>query len=151
MKAIYVMGAESFSDVYPSNVRKEIARVANVFAPPQTTDSIRLNLSLLEEAEVIFSGWGAPKLDEKFLAAAPNLKAFFYAAGSLKGIVTDHCWERNITVSSAYAANAIPVAEYTLSQILFSLKHGWHYALGGPTKYQDRSSGEIPGAFGSMK
>ena len=27
----------------------------------------------LREAEVIFSGWGAPVMDEAFLSAAPNL------------------------------------------------------------------------------
>ncbi len=31
-------------------------------------------------------------------------------------------------VTTSYAANAIPVAEYTLATILFSLKHGWQYA-----------------------
>lgn len=35
---------------------------------------------------------------------------------------------RNILITSSYAANAIPVAEYTLSQILFSLKIGWYFA-----------------------
>lgn len=149
VKALYIMNKESFGEVYPSNIKNEIEKLADVYIIPQTRESINQNLSLLQDAEVIFSGWGGPKLDERFLEAAPNLKALFYAAGSLKGVVTDFCWERNIIVSSAYAANAVPVAEYTLSQILFSLKHGWHYALANQTKYADKSVRPIPGAFGS--
>jgi phosphoglycerate dehydrogenase-like enzyme len=32
-------------------------------------------------------------------------------------------------ISGAYAANAIPTAEYALAQTLFSLKRGWYYAM----------------------
>lgn len=39
--------------------------------------------------------------------------------------MTDEFWNKNIVISSAYAANAIPVAEYTFAQIIFSLKRGW--------------------------
>ncbi|GAA3355485.1 hypothetical protein GCM10017744_018200 [Streptomyces antimycoticus] len=36
--------------------------------------------------------------------------------------ITDACWERGIAVSSAAAANAVPVAEYTVAMILLSNK-----------------------------
>jgi phosphoglycerate dehydrogenase-like enzyme len=41
--------------------------------------------------------------------------------------VTDEFWDRNIVITSAYGANAIPVAEYTLSQIIFGLKGGYRH------------------------
>jgi phosphoglycerate dehydrogenase-like enzyme len=40
--------------------------------------------------------------------------------------MTQQVWDRGIVVSSAYAANAIPVAEYALAATPFSLKHAWH-------------------------
>lgn len=76
----------------------------------------------LRQAEVLLACWGCPQLDEPLLAAAPRLRAMVYAAGSVKGLVTDACWQRGIQVSSGAAANALPVAEYTVAAILFSNK-----------------------------
>jgi phosphoglycerate dehydrogenase-like enzyme len=61
-------------------------------------------------------------VDEDVLRAAPRLRAVVHTAGSVRGHVTEACWERGIEVSSAAAANALPVAEYTLSMILLTGK-----------------------------
>jgi phosphoglycerate dehydrogenase-like enzyme len=66
-----------------------------------------------------------PKLDAEFLAAAPRLKAVFYAAGSVKGFATPESYKRGILISSAWQANAVPVAEYSLATILLGLKGFW--------------------------
>jgi phosphoglycerate dehydrogenase-like enzyme len=83
------------------------------------------------------------------LAAAPKLKAVFYGAGSIRYFATDAAWDRGITICSAWAANAVPVSEYTLSQILFSLKRGWHHALTIKRKRQWIKQRSVPGAYGS--
>ncbi|MET9609431.1 hydroxyacid dehydrogenase [Streptomyces sp. NPDC006512] len=76
----------------------------------------------LAEAEVLLTFWGAPPVDAGVLAAAPRLKAVVHAAGSVKHLVTDACWERGITVSTAALANSRPVAEYTVATVLLSNK-----------------------------
>ncbi|MFH7597825.1 hydroxyacid dehydrogenase [Streptomyces racemochromogenes] len=76
----------------------------------------------LARAEVLFTGWGCPVLDADALHRMPRLRAVVHAAGSVKGHVTEACWERGLLVSSAAAANALPVAEYTLAAILFANK-----------------------------
>src|SRR5690606_30265508 len=97
----------------------------------------------------IFSGWGAPKLDAAFLDAAPNLKAVFYGAGSIRYFTTEEFWSRRIAITSAYAMNAVPVAEYTLATILLSLKNFWKQA------FETKRLGHFPnraccaGCFGS--
>ncbi|EPH42040.1 hydroxyacid dehydrogenase [Streptomyces aurantiacus] len=78
---------------------------------------------LLGRAEVLITGWGCPPLDEAALAAAPRLRAVVHTAGSVRGHLTPACWERGIEVSSAAAANALPVAEYTVAMILLTGKH----------------------------
>ncbi|WP_328939685.1 hydroxyacid dehydrogenase [Streptomyces tauricus] len=78
--------------------------------------------SLLAEVDLLVTGWGCPALDEEVLRAAPRLRAVVHTAGSVRGHVTDACWERGIEVSSAAAANALPVAEYTLAMILLAGK-----------------------------
>lgn len=77
---------------------------------------------LLARAEVLLTGWGCPRLDAALLARAPRLRAVVHAAGTVKHHVTEACWERRIAVVSAAAANALPVAEYTLAAILFANK-----------------------------
>ncbi|MFE2878172.1 hydroxyacid dehydrogenase [Streptomyces roseus] len=76
----------------------------------------------LADAEVLLTGWGCPPLDAGALERMPRLRAVVHAAGSVKHHVTDACWERGLLVSSAAAANAVPVAEYTLAAILFANK-----------------------------
>ncbi|MFB6809544.1 hydroxyacid dehydrogenase [Streptomyces sp. NPDC056387] len=76
----------------------------------------------LAQVEVLFTGWGCPPLDAEALERMPQLRAVVHAAGSVKHHVTEACWERGLLVSSAAAANAVPVAEYTLAAILFTNK-----------------------------
>ncbi|HEX2999296.1 MAG TPA: hydroxyacid dehydrogenase, partial [Armatimonadota bacterium] len=81
--------------------------------------------ALLAPADVIVSTWGMPAVDAEFLKHAPNLRAVFYAAGTVKGFAVPALWEHGITVSSAAPANAVPVAEYTIAVILLSNKRFW--------------------------
>ena len=77
---------------------------------------------LLASADILVTGWGCPPLDVEVLAAAPHVKLIAHAAGTVKAHITDACWERGIAVSSAAAANAVPVAEYTIAAILLANK-----------------------------
>ncbi|MCX5339247.1 hydroxyacid dehydrogenase [Streptomyces atratus] len=84
-----------------------------------TTDRAR---AVLADVEVLVTGWGCPPLDGAALDAAPHLRAVVHTAGTIRGHITEACWERGIEVSSAAAANALPVAEYTVAMILLSGK-----------------------------
>lgn len=149
LKGLYILDEKSFNVIYGPDERRDIEKLVDICGPLYTEKTIRENLSVLQDIDVIFSGWGAPKLDEEFMNAAPNLKAVFYGAGSIKHIVTDAFWDRDIVITSAYAANAIPVSEYTLSQILFSLKRGWYYMLYAKEHKRHAIKQYMPGAYGS--
>jgi phosphoglycerate dehydrogenase-like enzyme len=101
------------------------------------------------EVEMLFTGWGMVTMDEAFFRRFPKLKAVFYAAGTVRAIVTDAFWERGILLTNAAAANAVPVCEYTLSQILFALKHGWQKALYIRRHHKYPSNNGAPGAYQS--
>jgi phosphoglycerate dehydrogenase-like enzyme len=62
-----------------------------------------------------------PEMEGDELAALPSLEAVFYAAGSVQSFARPFL-NRGITVVSAWAANGVPVAEFTLAQILLSCK-----------------------------
>ena len=124
-KGLYILASEHYEAIYPADVREKIAEYVDVIAPLMDKDEAANATEVLKKVQVIFSGWGAPVLDEDFLQACPNLEAFFYGSGSVKKLVTDSFWERSIVLTNARAANATAVAEFTVSQILFGLKHGW--------------------------
>jgi phosphoglycerate dehydrogenase-like enzyme len=88
-------------------------------------------------------------MDGGFLAAAPNLRVVLYGAGSIRRVATPAFWERGLRITSAYAANAVPVSEYALAAILFSLKRGWHFAFSAQREKALPRQGQVPGAYGS--
>lgn len=76
----------------------------------------------IRDAEVAFSTWGMPQLmEEQIRTALPRLKAIFYAAGSVQRFARPFLNE-GVIVCSAWAANAIPVSEYTVAQIILANK-----------------------------
>ncbi len=81
LKGLYVLDADAFGLIYPPAIREAIGRHVEMVAGPQTRQSLPENLALLEEVQVIFSGWGAPIFDEYLLDAASRLEAIFTALG----------------------------------------------------------------------
>lgn len=76
----------------------------------------------LNGVEYIFSTWGMVELtEEEIRKYLPSLKAVFYAAGTVQYFARPflNC---GVKVFSAWAANAVPVAEYTVAQIVLSNK-----------------------------
>lgn len=149
MRGLFILNEDAYAKIYGAEERSAVEELVEIYAPPLTAAAAHEQLDLLCEAEVILSGWGMIRLDAEVLAAAPKLKAVFYGAGSIRYFTTDAFWDRDIVVTSAYAGNAQPVMEYTIAQILFSLKRGWYFARtvrelhGYPTK------GYVPGGYGS--
>lgn len=147
IKGLYILDANSYEMIYGPPEREDIAKHVDIYAPAQNSQVAKENPRVLKDVEVIFSGWGGPHIDEEFLALAPNLKAVLYGAGSVKGIVSDALWKRGVLISSAYGANAVPVAEYTLSQILWCLKRGWQFALETRRDAKHPPRYKVPGAY----
>ena len=148
-KALFILNEGSYEKIYGPDERRDIEAMTDVYAPPQTRDSVSADPGILGPVEVIFSGWGGPRIDTEFLALAPKLRAVFYGAGSVRGIVSDALWARGIVVTSSWGANGVPVAEYTLSQILFGLKLGWRYALAIKRQGAYPRKFPVPGAYHS--
>ncbi|MEI6491165.1 MAG: hydroxyacid dehydrogenase [Verrucomicrobiota bacterium] len=135
--------------VFPSTVLSEISRSVERPWPVLDPANWKEAGEALSQADVIVSTWGMPVLTPEFLEAAPALKAVFYAAGSVKGFVTEAAWKRDIIVCSAWAANGIPVAEYSFGTILLSLKRFWHFSRMMREGAAASSDISIPGCYHS--
>lgn len=81
-----------------------------------------LKAAPLSQTRYIFSTWGMPALSKEEIAGYfPKLLGVFYAAGSVQSFALPFL-EMGIKVFSAWAANAVPVAEFTVAQILLANK-----------------------------
>ncbi|MEE3274779.1 MAG: hydroxyacid dehydrogenase [Actinomycetota bacterium] len=100
-------------------VRRRLGCVVDLVSDTAVGDLAGLvELDRLEGVEVLVTGWGCPPLDAEVLDRLPSVRFMAHAAGTVRGIVTDVLWERGITVTSAAAANAVPVAEFTFAAIV---------------------------------
>jgi phosphoglycerate dehydrogenase-like enzyme len=122
MKTAFVCNShDNVNRVYGAGRKERIARISDLVDGLITEDNFEQHSDELKDVEVIFSTWGMPLLSETRLNCMPKLRAVMYAAGSVKGFA-EPMFKRGIQVVSGWAANAYPVAEFTLSQILLSNK-----------------------------
>ncbi len=113
-------------DLFADAQRARLAALADVPDPaPLTRFDDERAASLLPRAEILLTGWGSPRIDAALLARAPALAAIVHAAGTVKGHVDPVCLARGVRVSSAAAANAVPVAEFTVAAIVLAGKRAF--------------------------
>ncbi|MBR3965476.1 MAG: hydroxyacid dehydrogenase [Clostridia bacterium] len=109
--------------VYPQWIKDALAKEigANEIAIVRE-DEMEDKRDVLRDAEYAFSTWGMPALSEEQIEEyLPSLKAVFYGAGSVQYFAKPYL-NKGIKVFSAWAANAVPVAEYTVAEIILSGK-----------------------------
>lgn len=73
---------------------------------------------LVEDCEVAITGWGTPSFTQAVLEKAPQLRLIAHSAGSIKRMLPEPVWDRDILVTHAAAAIAPAVAEMTLLLML---------------------------------
>ena len=125
--------------------------VRNVYGTSETAfckEDVLQEPQHFRNTEYVFSTWGMPQFSEEEIKEnLPSLKAVFYAAGSVQKFARPflNC---GVKVFSAWAANAVPVAEYTLAQIILANK-GFFRTM----RYTDwtvaiKEAGNFPGNYG---
>lgn len=126
MKAIFLANyVDNINYVYSQEAQARLRSLVDIdLDKVYTQEDIVANPEMFKDVEYIFSTWSMPGGSEEkdnFAKYFPNAKALFYAAGSVK-YFAQHYLDRGVKIFSAYAANAVPVAEFTLAQILLANK-----------------------------
>jgi len=107
--------------IFSAGRQQRIEQLCTLHPTRITPENFSTEAENLKNLDVIFSTWGMFPLSAEQLDRLPALKAVFYAAGSVKHFA-EPLLERGIKVTTAVEANAIPVAEFCLSQILLAAK-----------------------------
>ena len=123
MNAIFLSRyPEKLEAVYPLRLREKICEEADCCGDFFDKKDILNDPEKFRQVKWIFSTWGMPEFTEaEIRSLLPSLEAVFYAAGSVQSFARPflHC---GVKVFSAWMANAVPVAEYTVAQILLANK-----------------------------
>ncbi|MBR2353253.1 MAG: hydroxyacid dehydrogenase [Clostridia bacterium] len=123
MKAIFLCGKpEHIPMVYGEETVCRIRELAELDGCVYSKEDLLRNPEAFSEVEFIFSTWGMPTLTEKEIRTyLPRLKCLFYGAGSVQKFARPflNC---GVKVFSAWAANAVPVAEFATAQIILANK-----------------------------
>jgi phosphoglycerate dehydrogenase-like enzyme len=122
MKVAFFNNNPSMVDfVFGKGRKQRIASTYDLYPEIVTPRNIHEHLPHLQDLEIIFSTWGMFSLTSEQLDMLPNLKFVFYGAGSVSSFAK--CFlDRGIRIMSAWGANAIPVAEFTVAQITLAMK-----------------------------
>jgi phosphoglycerate dehydrogenase-like enzyme len=131
---------ETVEQVYGAEGLARLNRIADLYPTIVTSDNMESCLPELQDLRVIFGTWGLMPLTERHLSRLPRLAAVFYAAGTVK-YFAQPLLERGIVVTSSAAANAVPVAEFTVGQILLANKGYFRNVR------EYRETGDFYGAF----
>lgn len=113
MEQIYLSEKpERLEAVYARQLPLTVYRKADILTTPEA----------FRDTRYIFSTWGMPEFTaQEIKTYLPGLEAVFYAAGSVQRFARPFL-QAGVKVFSAWAANAVPVAEYAVAQIVLANK-----------------------------
>ena len=140
-KALFILADVIRQRVYPPPLYDAIAAEVDLIAKPMDEAAARANPEVMRDMEILMTSWSCPTIDAEFLSRAPNLRAIFYGAGTIKRVATAEMWSRGIRITHAADANAISVAQLCVGQILLSLKGVWREIerVGRERRFVDKS------------
>ena len=129
-KAVFMGDRGNIPRVYAVTAEK-LARELDFIEPLYDRQTLTARAGELRDVSYIFSTWGMWQLAEAEIKEYfPALKAVFYAAGSVQGFAREFL-SAGVEVFSAWAANGIPVAQFTAAEIMLALKGYYSSAHNG--------------------
>jgi phosphoglycerate dehydrogenase-like enzyme len=121
MKSI-LLGGEKIFNVYDERTLAALRSEAGLCDTHFSKDDIISNPEKFKNTEYIFSTWGMPSFSKQEIHDyLPSLKAVMYGAGTVKGFAAPFL-SSGVRIFSAWGANAVPVAEFTVAQIILANK-----------------------------
>lgn len=153
LKAIILCGRpEKVLQVYTPEIRQLLEKEAGLGKEIYDKQAVMDHPELFRETRYVFSTWGMPAFTEDEIRSVfPKLECVFYGAGTVQAFARPflNC---GIKVFSAWVANAVPVAEYTVAQIVLANKGYFassRLMSSGNVAESRKVSSAYPGNFGA--
>jgi len=123
MKAIFLSSsADKIAEVYTEKTFCELAKLTDIEKTVYKKSDISQNPYKFSKVEFIFSTWGMFEFTENEVKEyLPSLKCVFYGAGTVQKFARPFL-SSGVRVFSSWAANAVPVAEMTVAEIILANK-----------------------------
>ena len=123
MKAIFLCEkSDKIFRVFDEEIRARLKALTGIEERVYTKAELLQDPASFSEVETVFSTWNMPVMtEEEIKTCLPSLKCLFYGAGSVQKFARPFL-ACGVKVFSAWAANAVPVAEYTVAQIILANK-----------------------------
>ena len=123
MKAIFLCEkTDKIFSVFTDETVSELQKLTDIKKKVYIKEEVLRDPALFSDIGFIFSTWGMPEFTEDEIKLCfPSLKCVFYGAGTVQSFARPflNC---GVKVFSAWAANAVPVAEMTVAQIILANK-----------------------------
>ena len=123
MKAIFLCEkTDKIFHVYAEETICKLQALTKIEKKIYTKADVLREPSMFSDVEFIFSTWGMPEFSEEQIKSCfPSLKCVFYGAGTVQKFARPFL-ASNVNIFSAWAANAVPVAEMTVAEIILANK-----------------------------
>ena len=148
---ITMAGIGGIDRVYSRESRAGLEDTLEFTEPIFKQDDLFFQVNERKDVNYFFSTWGMPALTKEQISGFfPNLKAVFYAAGSVQHFARPFL-EKGIRVFSAADANAVPVIDFTAAQIFLANKGYFQAAKmyhSGNLAEARNFSANVPGNYG---
>ena len=123
MKAMFLCEkTDKIFRVFTDETVRELQKLTDIEKKVYIKEEVLRDPALFSDIAFIFSTWGMPEFTEDEIKLCfPSLKCVFYGAGTVQSFARPflNC---GVKVFSAWAANAVPVAEFTVAQIILANK-----------------------------
>lgn len=123
MKTVFLcQNPATVASVYASETVEKIKSLTKLDTVVYTKADVLSHPERFADTQYVFSTWGMPSFTEDEIKACfPKLTCLFYGAGTVQSFARPFL-ACGVRVFSAWAANAVPVAEYTVAQIILANK-----------------------------
>ena len=125
MKIYVAMGETAIRDsFFTPKALEKVRRLGEVklYNRPQLSCSKEELTEEIGEADILFTGWGAPRIDQEVLEHAGSLKIHAHTGGSVAPFISKEEYDRGIHVLSGNDVYARSVAEGCLAYTLTALR-----------------------------
>ncbi|MEA4888662.1 MAG: hydroxyacid dehydrogenase [Clostridiaceae bacterium] len=123
MRIALLMNADIRSNVISKRTMTKLEALGEIRLNESSGTDLAAIKAVIQDADIAVTSWGNTSLTKEILDCAPDLKLVAHAAGSVKPIVSDELFARNIPLISSAVVLSRSVSETALGLTISAAKN----------------------------